>query len=201
MGLRRRCVGAGKPYAVVERLPAMAALGNEMQPHGPYMAIFVEFIGIFHLLAVNFQFEQAPIVQAHTVALPQVVAHSLGQPHKHGDDRAARGTCAAAHLAHNLAGLHGLLVNGYSLVSAVVLQRGAVFFRNFVFHVERWLVNDDGFFKDFLFASPRDKIRKAGPAEITHGGTLEFSRKSERKVKRYFRNGEKGAHISRVNER
>jgi hypothetical protein len=57
------------------------------------------------------------------------------------------------------------------------------------------------YFKDYLFVSPQDKNRKAKPAEITHDGTIEFSRKSERKVKRYFRNGEKGAHISRVNER
>ena len=113
----------------------MHALGKHMQAHAADMFLGPELLFGVHLLTLYLQLQQPHIVQAHTVALAEVVGHHPGQLREHGNHRAARGTCPAAHLLHNSRRPHLVLMHRHRLPATVVLQRRAVLPDHSVLHI------------------------------------------------------------------
>ena len=93
-----------------------------------------EGFGVVDLVALYFELHQAEVSQTHLVAHLKMTADGLGHRHHHSFEHATTDGHVSGRFLEKLPALDSLVVNGYSLVFAIGLERRFGLFFDPVFH-------------------------------------------------------------------
>ena len=119
---------------LVELGAALGALGEEVEADALDMLVGLEVLGGIHLVALDLEFHQTEIVEAHLVALTEMTVDDLGELPHHGLDSSFSIRFARANLFNQLPRLDGLMVTRDGLVLAKRGERRLGLFLDSVFH-------------------------------------------------------------------
>jgi len=106
-----------KLHALIELGLALAALRQEVEAEAADVLTRIEVVRAVHRVALNLEFHQSPMVQPHTVALPQVASDDLGESYQHGVGGALGDALLTAQFLNDPIGVDGLGMAGYGLVA------------------------------------------------------------------------------------
>ena len=120
--------------AFVEGLGAFVAFRDEVEADASDVLLGTEALGIVDLVALDFEFHHAPLRKTHAIAFAQMTVDNLCHTHEYANDIAFAETCALGCFLDEFVALNRLVVNGYSLVLAIILERWLVFFLDSVSH-------------------------------------------------------------------
>ena len=120
--------------AIVEGLGAFVAFWDEVEADTSDVFVGTEGFGIVDFFALDFEFHQAEVPQAHLVAHLKMTAYGFGYSHHHAFEHTSADAHVPGGLFEQLAAFDGLVVNGYGLVLAEGLECRLCLFLDSVFH-------------------------------------------------------------------
>lgn len=103
---------------LVEIGGALGALGDEMEADATDVLLGAEVLEVADLLALDLEFEQPEVRQAHLVALTEMEAHHPGHIHHQSFEHTSTDAGAPRRLFEELTGLDGLVMHCNCLVLA-----------------------------------------------------------------------------------
>ena len=106
-----------------------------MEAHATNVFAGLELLRAIHVVAGNFKFHHAPMLQSHFITMAQMVVNDCRQTLYHADNYSFRRAQTASRLFHDITAFHFIVMDGLSLILTKSGKRGLVFFDDFVFHI------------------------------------------------------------------